>query len=215
MFKDRTAAGYQLATRLEPYRGKALVLAIPRGGVPIGRVVADHLNLPLDLALCKKIPHPKQPEYAIGAATLEDYFIFDEPGLPPGYADQEVARIRERLRDMHERYLPGKPAPKIQGETVILVDDGAATGWTLLSMIRLLRQQSASRIVVAIPVAPADTQRKLSLEADQVVCLRLPKLFYGVGGFYQEFPQLSDEEVSQLLEPERSRRHRPSPGGVT
>lgn len=208
MFRDRLDAAGRLARELSRYRDRedAVVLAVPRGGLPIGGVLARELGLKLDVILTKKIGHPDNSEFAIGAVSLTDAAIntalVEREGIPSAYISAEVARIRESLRRRYEMYRgAARPLP-LKGKTVILTDDGAATGRTLLAAIELLRSEGAARIVVALPVAPPDTVEVLRGGADEVVCLDQPAGFMAIGQFYRDFSQVSDEEAIAILKGE-------------
>lgn len=205
MFHDRLDAGSRLAREVLAYRGAkdAVVLAVPRGGLPIGRELARALDLPLDVVLTKKIGHPDDPEFAIGAVGLTDEVIDTELIARESIPIEDVARRIERIRaDLRGRYrmYHGSAGPRlVAGKTVILTDDGAATGRTLLVAIDLLRRQGARKIVVALPVAPKDTVELLKKRADEVVCLETPDEFMSIGRSYENFDQVSDEEAVSLL----------------
>lgn len=205
MFHDRHDAAVRLAGKLLGYRGRrdALVLAIPRGGLPIGAELARRLGLRLDVILTKKIGHPYNPEFAIGAVSLDgetvDAALAAREGIPAGWIEAEIGRIRESLRERRRRFHgSGEPEP-VAGKTVILTDDGAATGRTMLVAIDLLRRQGAARIVAAVPVAPAETIASLKTRADEVVCLEVPSSFRAIGEYYDDFTQVSDGEAAEIL----------------
>ncbi|OGR92477.1 MAG: hypothetical protein A2V88_01060 [Elusimicrobia bacterium RBG_16_66_12] len=208
MFRDRLDAAGRLARELSRYRDRkdAVVLAVPRGGLPIGGVLARELGLKLDVILTKKIGHPDNPEFAIGAVSLTDAAIntalVEREGIPSAYISAEIARIRESLRQRYEMYRgAARPLP-LKGKTVILTDDGAATGRTLLAAIELLKSEGAARIVVALPVAPPDTVEVLRGGADEVICLDQPAGFMAIGQFYRDFSQVPDEEAIAILKEE-------------
>lgn len=210
MFHDRLEAAGRLVRELEDYRGRkdAVVLAVPRGGLPIGGVLARELGLKLDVILTKKIGHPHNPEFAIGAVSLTgaavDDALIEREGIPSGYVSSETARIRESLRQRYQMYRGvSRPLP-VAGKTVILTDDGAATGRTLLVAIELLRREGAKKIVVALPVAPPDTAEELGRRADEVVCLEQPVDFMAIGQSYRDFSQVPDEEAVAILRGESS-----------
>lgn len=205
MFRDRRDAARRLVRALVRYRGRAdaLVLAVPRGGLPIGALLARELGLKLDVILTKKIGHPDNPEFAIGAVSLAgeavDSALIERERIPPAFIAGEIARIRDGLRRRYRMYRgAAKPLP-VAGKTVILTDDGAATGRTLLAAIDLLRKDGAGKIVVALPVAPPDTAAALESRADEVVCLEVPEAFMAIGAFYSDFSQVPDEEAVSLL----------------
>ncbi len=203
MFKDRIDAGTQLAEKLLEFKSQnAVVLAIPRGGLPIGAIVAKALNASLDVALTKKIGHPYNKEYAIGAVSHENIILSDTVGVTRGYIKEETARLRKKLTERHNQYYKNNVPQNIKDKTVIIVDDGIATGNTILVTIALVKMQNPNKIIVAIPVAPPSTVRKLenSPEVDEVICLETPYNFHAVGQFYEEFYQVSDQEAIQLLE---------------
>ncbi len=203
MFKDRIEAGTQLAEKLLEFKSQnVVVLAIPRGGLPLGAIVAKALSAPLDVALTKKIGHPYNKEYAIGAVSLENIILSDAVGVTKDYIEEETARLRKKLKERHDQYYKNNVPQNIKDKTVIIVDDGIATGNTILVTIELVKMQNPNKIIVAIPVAPPSTVRKLenSPEIDEVICLETPYNFHAVGQFYEEFYQVSDQEAIQLLE---------------
>lgn len=190
-----------LAERLKKYKGTdAVILAVPRGGVPVAFAVAKELGLPVQLVLAKKIGHPLNKEYAIGAAGLTDYFVVPHDNVPEAYIRQEVAVIRTRLNEMQQQFMGGKEAIGLKGKQLIVIDDGIATGNTLLATISLLRKMNPSKLVIAVPVASASAVEKLSEVADEVVALLVPDEFYGVGAFYEDFSQVTDDEVKRYLD---------------
>ncbi len=203
LYENRTDAGKQLAEELRPLKGQeVVVLAIPRGGLPIGAEVALLLGAPLDVALTKKIGHPQHREYAIGAVSLESVVLTDTAAIPKEYITEETARIREVLRKRHEAYYQNRKAVPLKDKIVIVVDDGIATGNTLMATVQLVARQHPSKIVVAIPVAPRSAVEMLESmsEVDEVVCLATPLNFMAVGQFYLHFYQVSDEEAIRILE---------------
>lgn len=202
MFVDRIDAGLQLAEALGKYRGSdAVLLAIPRGGVPVAAQVARKLRLPLDILLTKKIGHPSQPELAIGAVSLHGILLDPRFHVPRPYIDAEAERIRDVLRDRENAYRSGRQALPVKGRTAIIVDDGIATGYTVRAAIELLQQAGAKRVVVAVPVAAAQTVLQLEELADEVICVEVPDDLYAIGAHYEDFAQVSDEEVTRLLGP--------------
>lgn len=211
MFKNREEAGKRLAQRLENFKGtNAVVLAIPRGGLPIGAAIADHLNLPLDVVLSKKIGHPNNKEYAIGAVSLESLVLDQQAAKVPGpYITEQVAHIRDLLKERQSMYYKDRDKVSVHNRTVIVTDDGIATGNTALSTIELIHHEGPERIILAIPVAPRSAIDKLkeSPYIDQIICLETPFVFHAVGAFYEHFDQVSDEEAISYLQ-----AHRPKPG---
>jgi predicted phosphoribosyltransferase len=206
IFPNRETAGAALAAALAGYRGRAdvVVLALPRGGVPVARVVADALGAPLDVALVRKLGVPWQPELAFGAIGEGGARVLDTELIRAcALTADQIARISEREQAELERrahvFRAGREPVDVRQATVILVDDGLATGSTMLAAIRALRQRGAGEIVVAVPVGPKSTCQALRGEADEVVCLETPEPFEAVGQWYEDFHQLSDEEVIRLL----------------
>lgn len=201
MFRNRMEAGLMLAARLQKYKDKAgVILAVPRGGVPVAYAVAKELGLPVQLILTKKIGHPLNKEYAIGAAGLSDYFVIPHENVTDEYIEEELTRIRTRLREMQKLFMGNKEPLSLEGKTVIVVDDGIATGNTLLGTINLLRKSKPGKIVIGVPVASGKAIEKLSEVADEVVAVLVPDEFYGVGAFYEDFQQVSDEEVKFYMD---------------
>ncbi|MGB5275266.1 MAG: phosphoribosyltransferase family protein, partial [Flavobacteriaceae bacterium] len=198
MFRDRIDAGIQLADKLAEYKNqKVVVLAIPRGGLPIGAIVAKALKAPLDVALSKKIGHPYHKEYAIGAVSMEDMVLTDSKGISKEYLEEETARIRKKLRAREAQYYQNRKPWPLKGKTVIIIDDGIATGNTLLVTVDLVSHQNPDKIIVAIPVAPESGILKLkgNPNIDEVICLEVPHHFQAVGQFYEAFEQVSDKEA--------------------
>jgi predicted phosphoribosyltransferase len=207
LFHDRSDAGRQLAAKLTALAGRpdVIVLALPRGGVPVGYEVAQALRAPLDVFLVRKLGLPGQEELAMGAiATGGVRVVNDEvvrrlrvsPDVIDAVADKELRELRRR----EKIYRDERPAPDVRGKNVILVDDGLATGSTMRAAVAALRQQHPARIIVAVPVGAVETCADLREEADQVVCARTPEPFYAVGLWYEDFSQTTDDEVRELLE---------------
>lgn len=200
MFHNRIEAGLQLAGKLKKYKNQAgVVLAVPRGGIPVAYAIAKELGFPLEVVLTKKIGHPFNKEYAIGAASLTDYFVLPHENVTSAYIEQEVKGIRSRLKEMYKRFMGEKEPEKLEGKTVIVVDDGVATGNTLLGTVNLLRKSKPGKLVIAVPVASASAVEMLSEEVDELVVVLVPEIFFGVGSFYEDFEQVSDEEVLYYL----------------
>ena len=208
-FKDRSEAGRRLAAALDRYTDTdAIVLALPRGGVPVAAEVAAHLNAPLDLILVRKLGLPGQRELAMGAAVdgAGAAVVRNEAVIrAAGVSTAEFERVRlaemQEIERRRERYLAGRKPLDLTGRTVIVVDDGIATGATVRAAVGGLRQRGAGRIVIATPVAPPDVVIELRKEADDVVCLEQPEDFGAIGFYYRDFRQLSDEEVTAALQP--------------
>lgn len=204
---DRTAAGRSLAAVLSDYyrNENVVVLALPRGGVPVAREVAAALDATLDLLLIRKLGVPMQPELAMGAIASGGVRVLNPDVVQSWRITGEdiaaVAAIEQRELERREAAYRGeRPRPAVRGRTVILVDDGVATGATMRAAIAALRQLGPAKIVVAVPVAPADTVQALEEVADEVVCLATPEPFFAIGSCYRDFTQVSDEEVRRLLE---------------
>ncbi|GAB2956966.1 phosphoribosyltransferase [Hymenobacter coalescens] len=201
-FDDRLAAARALAERLLPLLSggpPGVVLAIPRGGVPVGAVLAQALGWPLDLAMVKKIGHPANPEFAVGAVSAWGYVL--EPGLhlPDEYLAEQMDRIRPQLQARRRAYLGDQPPLPLTGRPVVITDDGVATGHTMLATVALVRRQQPARITVAVPVAAPAALAQLQAVAEDVVCLLAPSGFRAVGEYYADFTQTTDEEVMQAL----------------
>lgn len=212
MFQDRHEAGRLLAERIRRYLEhegdlpQPVVLALPRGGVPVAFEIARTLKAPLDVVLVRKIGLPHHPELAAGAIVdgPEPVVVWNEEVLATsGVSEAAIEAVRRRELEEIERrrahYLAGREPPPVEGRTVILVDDGVATGATMLAAIRGIRQRRPAKVIVAVPVAPPDTLDRLSREADDVICLECPEWFWAVGAHYRDFRQLTDEEVVALL----------------
>jgi putative phosphoribosyl transferase len=200
MFVDRTDAGMQLAEALQGFRdSNAVLLAIPRGGVPVAAAMARQLGLPMEVLLTKKIGHPMEPELAIGAVSQEGILLDTRFQVPRAYIDDQVERIRKVLRDREAIYRSGRPALSVKGRSAIIVDDGIATGYTVRAAIELLRQAGAQQVVVAAPVAAWQTMDALRAQADEVICLEVPDELVAIGAHYKDFAQVSDAEVIELL----------------
>lgn len=207
MFRDRMDAGEQLARLLDDRDVEAdIVLAIPRGGLPVGRAVADALGLPLDIIAARKIGAPGNPELAIGAVAsdgsvwLNDRLI-DRIGVDDSYIDDGIDRERENAQAKVDRYRMGRREPEIAGKKVLIVDDGVATGATTTACIRQVKNAGADRVILGIPVGPPDSIERLGSEVDEVVCVQTPPHFGAVGQFYETFTQVTDEEAIDYLEP--------------
>ena len=200
ILKDRKEAGLLLSEKLEKYQDSdTLILAVPRGGVPIGYEIAKNLNLPLDIILSKKIGHPLNKEFAIGAVSLDSTIIDPYPDISNAYIDAEIKHIRELLQEKYALYMGNRKPVDIKGKNVIIVDDGIATGNTLLASINMLRKNNPKKIIVAVPVVPADVVATFQQKADEFVFLMAPMDFGGVGRFYQDFEQVNDDEVIRML----------------
>ena len=205
MFIDRRDAGRQLASRLTGLsQERPLVIALPRGGVPVGFEVARRLGAPLDVLVVRKLGAPRNPELGVGAIAEHGSAVFDATtarrvGMTQQALDETVEREMLELRRRVEHYREGRTAPDLRGRTVIVVDDGLATGLTDLAAVRALRAQGAGRIVVAVPVGAREAVALIGAEADEVVCHAIPDELLGVGRWYRDFSPVSDQEVLDLL----------------
>ena len=210
-FENRRQAGRVLAEQLEEYRGREnlVVLALPRGGVAVGFEVAHALQAPLDVFVVRKLGFPGHEEFAMGAIASGGVRVMNPlpaSSVTPQEIAAVVAREQTELARRELLYRDGRPALGIRGCTVIVVDDGLATGSTMRAAVLAIRQQRPAHLVVAVPVAAADTCEQLRREADAVVCAAMPSPFRAVGLWYRSFPQASDDEVRELLE-EARREH--------
>lgn len=208
-FHDRQDAGRQLAKALRFLEGRedAVILAIPRGGVVVGYEVAKELGLPLDVYITRKIGAPYNPEFALGAVASDGTRVLDEMvvrqlRVSEDYIEEETARQRQEIERRLAEYRGDRPPLELEGKTVVLVDDGVATGSTILATIRALKRRSLAELILAIPVGPPDTVARLGREVDRVVCLDTPEPFWAVGRFYTLFDQTTDAEVVALLREE-------------
>lgn len=203
-FKDRTDAGQQLAHALGKYKGQeSVVYALPRGGVVPAAIVAEALEAPLDLLIPRKIGHPYNPEYAIAAFSEGGYYIANQgEGLLVNttWFAEELGRQRKEAERRRRLYMANRKPLPVQNKVAIVIDDGIATGLTMQVTVQSLKQYNPKKIVVAVPVAPADTVKKLEEMVDEVIVLHVPADSFGaVGAYYDDFPQVSDEEVITLL----------------
>lgn len=205
-FRDRIDAGQRLAAALKMYANHSdvVVLALPRGGVPVGFEVAKALNVPFDICLVRKLGVPGHKELAMGAIASDgvrvlNYDIVSWLNISSKTIDTVAARELRELQRRDRAYRGDRPLPDIQNHVVIVVDDGLATGATMRAAITVLRQQNPAKIVVAVPVAPTETCKVLSAEVDQFVCCMMPDPFYAIGLWYENFAQTTDDEVCNLL----------------
>ncbi len=207
VFKDRKDAGQQLAKELSSYTGRndVIVLGLARGGVAVGVEVARNLKVPMDVYLVRKLGVPGYEELAMGAIASGGTRIINSEvirslSIPDSTIDEVTAREKEELKRRETAYRGDRPFPDLRDKTVILVDDGLATGASMRAAISAVKSRSPRKIIVAVPTAPLDTFRNFKKEADELVCLETPQPFMGVGGSYEDFSQLSDEEVKSLLD---------------
>ena len=189
-----------LATRLRKYKNiPGVLLAVPRGGVPVAYEIAKELNIPLEVIMVKKLGHPNNKEYAIGAVGLKDSFVLPHENVTQYYIESEIINIRERLKEMQEKFLGNKEPEDLSGKTVIVVDDGVATGNTLLGTIQVLRKAHPYKLVLAVPVASQSAIEKLQPHVDELIVLLCPESFRSVGMFYSDFSEVSDNDVVDYL----------------
>ncbi len=212
MYKDRKDAGTQLAERLKEYIGQenVLVIALPRGGVVTGAEIADRLKTPVDVLIVRKIGHPWQPELAVGAISETGSIVYNEDvvastGVTKDYLRGEAARQREEIARRQQLYRGGQKLMDLRGKIVILVDDGVATGATMKAAVKTLKRQVVGKLIAAVPVAPSSTAAELQRMVDVFVCLDIPQDFVSVGSYYEDFRQVTDADVTQLLREFRCR----------
>jgi len=205
-FRDRISAGRLLGSKLDVYKGKpnVLVLALPRGGVPVAHEIAKRLHAPLDVMVVRKLGVPWQPELAMGAVASGGVTVLDDAliqylNLHKSYIQALIAREKEEIERREHIFRNGRRAPELSGRTVILVDDGAATGSTMLAAVAAIRKQRPEKVIVAVPIASRSACESFEREADNCLCLATPEPFVAVGSWYESFPQVTDEEVKGLL----------------
>lgn len=203
LFLNRDDAAQQLARHLQNYRGqRPLVLAIPRGAVPMAKTIAAALDGEVDVVLVRKLRAPGNPELAIGSIDETGWTYLADYALQmaaPDHIEREKQTQLDVMRQRRAQYTPVRPPLDPAGRTVIIVDDGLATGATMIAALHAVRAKKPKKLVCAVPVAPPDTLEKVRPYADEMVCLHAPEMFYAVGQFYADFPQVSDEEVMALL----------------
>ena len=206
VFLNRTQAGQKLADKLkgQKFNGETIVLAIPRGGILTGQPIARILGLPLDVLVTKKIGAPKDPELAIGAMGSIGEAVFNQDlverfGLEKNYLQAQKELIRKEIKRREALFRKDKSDLNVAEKTVILVDDGVATGATVLAAIKILRQQNPKKIILAAPVISQEALKEVESQADEVVFLESPELFFAVGQFYKDFDQISDREALKVL----------------
>lgn len=211
-FKDREEAGKELARALVEFRGRnVMVLGMPRGGVVVAREVAEALGVPLDIVVTRKIGAPGEPEFALGAITQEGDVIVDSRaaesvGATTEYLQGEARRKKSEVKERMRSLRGDMPYPSLEGKTVIIVDDGMATGNSMRAAVQSVRKRGPREVVVAVPVAPQEAVAELSREGTRVVCLEQPRFFFAIGEFYKDFEQVEDSEVRELLQSAWKRR---------
>jgi putative phosphoribosyl transferase len=216
LFRDRRDAGKQLAAALRRFKDeKPLILALPRGGVPVAFEVAHALDATLDLLLVRKIGAPGHQELAVGAVVdgKNPQLVVNEEivalaGLPPGFIEAEEKRQLAEIERRRQLYRGAEPPPEVAGRTVIVVDDGIATGATMKAALRGVRRNKPRRLVLAVPVAPPSTLAEMAKECDEIICLAAPEWFHAVGSHYVDFTQTSDEDVMALLAEAKALHHK-------
>ncbi|MEW5897261.1 MAG: phosphoribosyltransferase family protein [Nanoarchaeota archaeon] len=203
MFQDRKEAGKLLAEKLSKYKNKkdVLVLAIPKGGVPVAYEIAKKLKAPFDIVVIKKIGMPGNEELALGAASIDDFYLNEELAeqVSKQYLEEEVEVKQQEARKKLNLMRGKKKMYSVKDKVIILVDDGVATGATMIMGIKIIKKQSPEKVIVAIPVAPPITVLKLEKEADEVICLLQPEFFMSIGQFYNDFTQVEDEIAKKML----------------
>jgi predicted phosphoribosyltransferase len=199
-FENRFDAAQQLAPLLDKYKLQdPVVLAIPRGGVPIGCFLSKQLEAPLDLLMVKKIGHPKNSEYAIGAVFLEGEQIDEREDIPNSYFTEQINTIRNQLKKRYASFKPGQTPIDLTNKSVIIVDDGIATGRTIQACINCIRAKHPRQIIIAVPVSSQEAKEKIVPFVDDFISLYIPYPFIGVGRFYSDFSQVEDTEVKSML----------------
>lgn len=204
-FKHRAHAAKLLSDQLKRFARdpKGIILAIPRGGVELGAVLADELFLPLDVVVSKKIGAPDNPEFAIGSVNMRGEVVLNllETGIAPSkeYLETEVLRIKQVIQDKLQLLRGNRPFPNLKGKHVIVVDDGIATGSTMKGALEYVRAQAPERLIMAVPIAPNGTQREFASLCDEIFILSEEPWFAAVGAFYDDFPQVEDSQAKQLL----------------
>lgn len=204
MFQNRIEAGKKLAQKIQREISakdleEAIILALPRGGVVTGAEAAKELKIPLDIIITRKIGAFLNSEYAIAAVSQNELIINPRENPEPAYLHAEAKKQREEILRREKVFRQGRPAPRLENKIVILIDDGLATGLTMKAAILEVKKQKAKKIIVAVPVAPSDTIFEISQLADKIIFLDAPEPFFALGQFYQDFPQISDEEVIEIL----------------
>lgn len=203
-FRDRVDAGRRLAALLGKYKNQnAVIYALPRGGVPVAMEVARVLNCPLDLIIVRKIGHPMNPEYALGAVAEDGFLVVNEEGLArvdPKWFEAEMEKQKQEAKRRRELYLQGREPITASGKIAIIVDDGIATGSTMQVAVKKVKREKPAKMVVAVAVSPKETAQRFAKEVDEFVAVTIPEIFWGaIGYYYDDFSQVSDEDVMALL----------------
>lgn len=200
LFKNRIQAGKKLAEKLAEYKNKKdiLVLGIPRGGIEVASAVAKELNAELSVIITKKITYPSNPEFAVGAASLGSYVIDEDYKHAEKTLKEDIKKLMSEIKSRYKKYTNGK-IPILKGKTIIIADDGLATGHTMLAAIKYARSKKPKKIIAAVPVSSQEAYESVKKLADKIVCLDIPINFFAVGNFYQEFGQLSDGDVIKYI----------------
>jgi len=203
-FRDRVDAGRRLAALLGKYKNQnAVIYALPRGGVPVAMEVARVLNCPLDLIIVRKIGHPMNPEYALGAVAEDGFLVVNEEELArvdPKWFEAEMEKQKQEAKRRRELYLQGREPITASGKIAIIVDDGIATGSTMQVAVKKVKREKPAKMVVAVAVSPKETAQRFAKEVDEFVAVTIPEIFWGaIGYYYDDFSQVSDEEVMALL----------------
>src|SRR3989338_8045493 len=200
LFKNRIQAGKKLAEKLAEYKNKKdiLVLGIPRGGIEVASAVAKELNAELSVIITKKITYPSNPEFAVGAASLGSYVIDEDYKHAEKRLKEDIKKLMSEIKSRYKKYTNGK-IPILKGKTIIIADDGLATGHTMLAAIKYARSKKPKKIIAAVPVSSQEAYESVKKLADKIVCLDIPINFFAVGNFYQEFGQLTDGDVILYL----------------
>lgn len=202
MFKDRVDAGRQLAAKLKekfPEARDTVILALPRGGVVLGAEVAKALNVPFDIVVTRKIGTPMNQEYAVAAVSEHEIIVNPREEPEAGYLKEETKKERQEIARRLKEYRGNKPRVELKNQTVILIDDGLATGLTMEVAIKEVRRAFPKKIMLAVPVAPPETIKNLKSQVDEIIVLKIEPMFFAVGQFYKDFPQVSDQEVINFL----------------
>ncbi|MFW6224996.1 MAG: phosphoribosyltransferase [Bacteroidota bacterium] len=201
IFKDREDAALKLANKLYHYKDQndTIILALPRGGVVTGEVLSRKLHLPMDVAMVKKLGHPGNPEFAVGSVTLQGFHIDQKDMVSEEYVKEETKKIQELLKQRYRKYKGDTPPFDLKGKTVIITDDGVATGNTMISTILSIRANDVQKMVAAVPVAPPQSLHHIKQEVNEVVCVHTTEDFFAIGQFYQNFDQVDDDTVIEKL----------------